>query len=99
MLQQLLMLFGFFSLVLALVFWVNKAVSLLDWLMGDGQSASVFLQLTLLSLPTILVNLLPIAAFAATVYVTNRLSAESELVVVQAAGYSPYRLARPVVFF
>jgi lipopolysaccharide export system permease protein len=87
MLQQLLMLFGFFSLVLALVFWVNKAVSLLDWLMGDGQSASVFLQLTLLSLPTILVNLLPIAAFAATVYVTNRLSAESELVVVQAAGY------------
>ncbi|MBU0643607.1 MAG: LptF/LptG family permease [Alphaproteobacteria bacterium] len=99
MLQQLLMLFGFFSLVLALVFWVNKAVSLLDWLMGDGQSASVFLQLTLLSLPTILVNLLPIAAFAATVYVTNRLSAESELVVVQAAGYSPYRLARPVFFF
>lgn len=99
MLQQLLMLFGFFSLVLALVFWVNKAVSLLDWLMGDGQSASVFMQLTLLSLPTILVNLLPIAAFGATVYVTNRLSAESELVVVQAAGYSPYRLARPVLYF
>ncbi len=99
MLQQLLMLFGFFSLVLALVFWVNKAVSLLDWLMGDGQSASTFLQLTLLSLPTILVNLLPIAAFAATVYVTNRLSSESELVVVQAAGYSPYRLARPVLYF
>lgn len=99
MLQQLLMLFGFFSLVLALVFWVNKAVSLLDWLMGDGQSASTFLQLTLLSLPTILVNLLPIAAFAATVYVTNRLASESELVVVQAAGYSPYRLARPVLLF
>nr|WP_321363690.1 LptF/LptG family permease [uncultured Celeribacter sp.] len=99
MLQQLLMLFGFFSLVLALVFWVNKAVSLLDWLMGDGQSASTFVQLTLLSLPTILVNLLPIAAFAATVYVTNRLSSESELVVVQAAGYSPYRLARPVMIF
>lgn len=99
MLQQLLMLFGFFSLVLALVFWVNKAVSLLDWLMGDGQSASTFLQLTLLSLPTILVNMLPIAAFAATVYVTNRLASESELVVVQAAGYSPYRLARPVLVF
>jgi Predicted permeases len=99
MLQQLLMLFGFFSLLLALVFWVNKAVGLLDWLMGDGQSASTFLRLTLLSLPTILVNLLPIAAFAAVVYVTNRLSSESELVVVQAAGYSPYRLARPVLIF
>ncbi|AJE47373.1 lipopolysaccharide export system permease protein [Celeribacter indicus] len=99
MLQQLLMLFGFFSLVLALVFWVNRAVGLLDWLMGDGQSASVFLQLSALSLPTILVNLLPISAFGATVYVTNRLSNESELVVVQAAGYSPYRLARPALVF
>ncbi|MCA0043704.1 LptF/LptG family permease [Celeribacter litoreus] len=99
MFQQLLMLFGFFSLVLALVFWVNRAVGLLDWLMGDGQSAGTFLHLTLLSLPTILNTLLPIAAFAATVYVTNRLSSESELVVVQAAGYSPYRLARPVIVF
>lgn len=99
MLQQLLMLFGFFSLVLALVFWVNKAVSLLDWLMGDGQSVTTFLQLTLLSLPTILVRMLPIAAFVATVNVANRLASESELVVVQAAGYSPYRLARPVLIF
>lgn len=99
MLQQLLMLFGFFSLVLALVFWVNGAVGLLDWLMGDGQSASTFVQLTLLSIPSILLNLLPIAAFGATVYVTNRLSSESELVVVQAAGYSPFRLARSVLVF
>ncbi len=99
MLQQLLMLFGFFSLLLALVFWVNGAVGMLDWLLGDGQSAATFLQLTFLSLPSILLNLLPVAAFAAVVYVTNRLSSESELVVVQAAGYSPYRLARPVLIF
>nr|WP_319250755.1 LPS export ABC transporter permease LptF [uncultured Celeribacter sp.] len=99
MIQQLLVLFGFFSLVLALVFWVNRAVGLLDWLMGDGQSVSTFVQLTFLSLPTLLVNLLPISAFAAAVYATNRLSSESELVVVQAAGYSPYRLARPVAIF
>ena len=39
------------------------------------------------------------SAFAASVYVTNRLSSESELVVMQATGYSPWRLARPVVIF
>lgn len=99
MLQQLLTLFGFFSLVLALVFWVNRAVSLLDWLISGGQGGRAFLELTFLSLPTLLANLLPIAAFAATVYTTNKLSAESEMVVVQAAGYSPYRLARPIVVF
>lgn len=99
MLQHMLMLFGFFALILALVFWVNSAVSLLDWLIGDGQSARAFVQLSLLSLPTILVNLLPFAAFGATIYATNRLASESEIVVVQAAGYSPYRLARPVLAF
>lgn len=30
---------------------------------------------------------------------TNRLASESELVVVQATGYSPYRLAQPVIVF
>ncbi|WP_417257408.1 LptF/LptG family permease [Celeribacter sp.] len=99
LLQQLLMLFGFFALVLILVFWVNSAVSLLDKLLGDGQSARAFFYLTLLSLPSVMAKVLAIAGFAATVFVTNRLSSESELVVVQASGYSPYRLSRAVFVF
>jgi len=42
---------------------------------------------------------LPMAAFAAAVYVTNRLSSDSELVVVQTTGYSSFRLVRPVLVF
>ena len=42
---------------------------------------------------------LPVSAFAATVYVTSRLSNESELAVIQATGMSPWRLARPVFMF
>lgn len=99
MFQQLLKLFGFFALVLVLLFWVNRAVTLLDWLLGDGQSVRTFLQLSILSLPAIMTNVLAIAAFATAVYVTNRLSTESELVVVQASGYSPYRLARATLVF
>lgn len=37
--------------------------------------------------------MLPVAAFVAAVYGTNRLMTESELVVLQATGFSPYRLA------
>ncbi|MEZ5715914.1 MAG: LptF/LptG family permease [Paracoccaceae bacterium] len=42
--------------------------------------------------------MLPVAAFAASVYVTNRrLSSESGAkAVMQATGFSPWRLARPV---
>lgn len=99
MLSQLLTLFGFFSLILVLVYWVNRAVSLFDRLIADGQTAWVFLELTSLSLPGLIRIMLPISAFVSAVYVTNRMSSESELLVVQATGYSPFRLARPVIYF
>ena len=99
MLSQLMTLFGFFALVLVSVYWVNRAVILFDRLIADGHSAGVFLEFTALSLPKVVGMVLPMAAFAAAVYVTNRLSNDSELTVVQATGYSPWRLARPVLVF
>jgi lipopolysaccharide export system permease protein len=97
--SQLLALFGFFALVLVAVYWVNRAVGLFDQLIGDGQSALVFLEFSILTLPNAIRLVLPVAAFAATLYVTNRLMQESELVVMQATGFSVFRLARPVFFF
>lgn len=99
MLSQLVWLFGFFSLVLVLIYWVNRAVSLFDQLIANGHSALVFLEFTILTLPNVIRLVLPVSAFAAALYVTNRLASDSELVAVQATGYSPARLARPVVVF
>nr|WP_245398645.1 LPS export ABC transporter permease LptF [Oceaniglobus trochenteri] len=99
MLSQLMWVFGFFSLVLVLVYWVNRAVSLFDQLIANGHSAFVFLEFTALSLPNVIRIVLPVSAFAAAVYVTNRMASESELVVVQSTGYSPWRMARPVMVF
>ncbi|NHF74284.1 LPS export ABC transporter permease LptF [Paracoccus xiamenensis] len=98
-LKTMLILFGFFALVLVAVYWVNRAVSLFERLIGDGQTAMVVLEFTLLTLPVVISIVLPVAAFAATAYGTNRLSGESELVAMQAAGLSPWRLARPVLVF
>ena len=98
-LSQFLLFFGFFALVLVAVFWINRAVVLFDRLIGDGQSALVFLEFTALTLPNLIRMVLPMAAFAASVYVTNRLKAESEITVMQATGTSPWRLARPALAF
>ena len=92
-------LFGFFALVLVSVYWVNRAVLLFDKLIADGQTAWVVLEFTALTLPNAIRLVLPVAAFAATLYAINRLAAESELVVMQATGASPWRLARPVAVF
>ncbi len=98
-LSQLMVIFGFFSLILILIYWINRAVILFDQLIADGHNAAVFLEFSVLSLPNIIRIVLPLAGFAASVYVTNRLSSDSELVVVQATGYSAFRLARPFLVF
>ena len=98
-LAQLLRVFGFFALVLVSVYWVNRAVSLFDQLISDGQPLSVFLEFTALSLPMLIRTVLPIAAFVAATYVTLALLRSSEMTVAQAAGISPLRMAWPVVVF
>jgi len=98
-LRQLLVLFGFFTLVLVGVFWITRSVSLFDRVISGGQSAMVFLEFTALTLPTLIRTVMPMAVFAASVYATNRLSRESELPVMLATGSSPWRLARGVVLF
>ncbi|MGJ8545385.1 MAG: LPS export ABC transporter permease LptF [Sulfitobacter sp.] len=99
MLSQLLVLFGFFALVLVAIFWINRAVVLFDRLIGDGQSALVFAEFAALGMPRLITTVLPIAAFAGSVYVTNRMMGESELTVMQSTGIGPWRLARPVFLY
>ncbi|MBE3637767.1 LPS export ABC transporter permease LptF [Mangrovicoccus sp. HB182678] len=99
MLSQLMLVFGFFALVLVGVYWINRAVILVDQFMGAGSSGILVLELTLLTLPTLVKLVLPIAAFLAVLQVANRLYSDSELVVVQATGFSGFRLARPVLVF
>ncbi|MFV1593586.1 LPS export ABC transporter permease LptF [Phaeobacter sp. JH20_36] len=98
-LSQYLLFFGFFALILVAVFWINRAVVLFDRLIGDGQSALVFLEFTALALPNLVRMVLPVAAFAASVWVTNRLNSESELTVLRATGTSPWQMAKPALAF
>lgn len=99
LLSRYLMFFGFFTLVLVAVYWVNRAVLLLSKLIADGQSARLFLEMSALIVPSVILELAPAAAYVAAAYATNRLAADSELVVMQATGFSPWRLARPAIVF
>ena len=98
-LNQLLVAFGFFSLILVAVFWVNKAVLLFDELISDGHSAKIFFEFSFLGLPSAVAIVFPISSFAAAIYVSNRLNNESELTIMSVNGLGPWRLARPVLIF
>ena len=97
--SQLLTFCGFFALILVAIFWFDKALRMFERLLGKGQSTWIFFELTFLTLPPVIASILPIAGFAAAVFVINRLSADSELIVMKAAGRSTLRTIRSVLAF
>lgn len=98
-LAQILGPFLFFVLVFTGVIWLGQSLKVIDTVVNNGQSLAVFLQLTVLLLPTVLSIVLPVAAFAATLYAVNRLFGDSEIVVMFASGMSGISLLRPVIAF
>jgi lipopolysaccharide export system permease protein len=97
--RQILGPFLFFVLVFTGVIWLGQSLRVIDTVVNNGQSAMVFLEFTLLLLPTVLSIVLPVATFAATLYAMNRLFADSEIVVMLASGLSGTSLLRPVLAF
>ncbi len=82
-------------LVFTATIWVTQALREVDLLTTKGQTLLVFLTLTLLTIPSLVMILTPVAAFAAVIFTLNRLNSDSELVVMNSAGLSPARVLRP----
>ena len=95
-LRQCLSVTLFVTAALSAAVWLAQSLRLVDLIVNRGLSAEVFLYLALLILPRFFDIVLPIGAFIAVLFIFNRLTAESELVVMRSAGLSPLALARPV---
>lgn len=91
--------FTFLGMLVAMTVLIVCVVALqeLDVVTNQGAALMTFAFLTVLSLPALVSVVAPIALFLALLLVLNRLSAESEIVVVNASGGSPMGLARPVI--
>ena len=99
LLTQLLGPFGFFALALAGILWLAQVLPLIEIIIDSGKTGLIFLEFSVLILPNVLVIVLPIAAFIATIYSINRMFSETELVVVMSAGLSPLRIAKATLIF
>ncbi|MDA1099336.1 MAG: LPS export ABC transporter permease LptF [Proteobacteria bacterium] len=89
--------FVFFLLSLTGVIWLTQSLRFVDLIINKGLSAAYFAQLTLLILPSVLTIILPIALFAAVLYVYHSLDGDSEIVVMRASGLGNFALARPAL--
>lgn len=87
----------FVALTLAAVIFLTQSLRFLELVINSGASSSTFWVLTFLALPRFFEIILPIALMAATVFVYNKLTMDSELIVMRGAGTSPMALARPAL--
>lgn len=97
--RQLAAPFVFFVLVFSGVIWLALSLRVIDTVVVSGQSADLFLEFVVLLIPKVMVIVLPVAAFGATIYAINRLYGDSEVVVMFASGVSGLRVLRPVLIF
>ena len=87
----------FVTAALSAAIWLAQSLRLVDLIVNRGLSADVFLYLAALILPRFLDIVLPIGVFIAVLFTFNRLTGESELVVMRSAGLSHLALAKPVL--
>lgn len=85
------------SFTLAAIILLTQSLRFLELVIESGASATAFGSLTLLALPRFFEVILPIGLMAATVFVYNRMSLDSELTVMRALGRPPSGLARPAL--
>lgn len=75
--------------------WLSQSLRFVDLIVNKGLPLVTFLYLTALLLPSLLLVVMPFALFCGVLFAYHRLTAESELVVMQAAGLSNGQLAAP----
>ena len=97
MLRQLIWATLLVAAVLTCVVWLSQSLRFVDLMVNRGLSITAFVGFTLLLLPTFLSLIGPIALFVATLFTYNRMTTDSEIVIMRASGLGPLFIARPVV--
>jgi len=87
----------FVTVALTFAIWLTQSLRLIDYIVNRGLPASSFLTFVGLLLPSFLGIVLPVAAFVAALFVYHKLTMDSEMVVMRAAGLSQLQLARPAI--
>lgn len=80
---------------LTIVIWFTQAMRDFDLITSQRQTLLVFVGITGMIIPLLVMILAPIALVMAAAHVLNKLSSDSEIIVMNAAGISPWRLLRP----
>nr|WP_321444347.1 LPS export ABC transporter permease LptF [uncultured Cohaesibacter sp.] len=83
--------------VLTAIIWLSQALRDMDLVTAKGQTLLIFFSMTSLVLPNLVMVIAPFAVMIAVAYTLNSLNADSELVVINATGASPWVVLKPIL--
>src|SRR6476619_7149465 len=92
---------GSFAVVLVSltgVIWITQALRGIDLMTSQGQTIMTFLGITSLVIPALVLVISPIALMISISRSLNKLAPDSDIIVMNAAGYSPRRLFQPFFY-
>jgi len=82
---------------LTIVMWFTQAIREFDLITNQRQTVLVFIGITSLLIPLLVMMIAPISLVLAVAHILNKLSSDSEIIVMNAAGVSPWRLVSPFI--
>ena len=80
------------------VIWITQALRGIDLMTSQGQTILVFLGITSLAIPLLILIIAPLALVIAVSHSLNKLATDSEIIVMSAAGLRPWQLFRPFLY-
>ena len=84
-------------LTLTIVVWLATALKELNLITSRGQGIVLFLQMTMLSLPSLMALIAPNAMLMASLYTLDRMNGDSELIVMTSSGAPIWRIGAPLL--
>jgi lipopolysaccharide export system permease protein len=97
MFRQMANAFLLILLTLTSVVWLATALKELDLITSQGQGLVLFMQMTMLTLPSLMTLIAPNAVLMAALYTLDRMNGDSELIVMTAAGVPVWRIGISLV--
>ncbi len=87
------------SVVLTLIIWLTQSLRLLDFIINGGAPMRIFAAMLVLTIPKFFEIILPLSLALGIVYAMNKLSSDSEVVVMHNTGASPIQLSQGILTF
>ena len=97
--RQLLGPFILIMLSMTGIAWLTQSLRFIELIIIKGLPINIFLNLTILIIPKLLVTIIPFVAFLAALITYTRLNTESELISMKSAGMTNFKILLPAVIF